>query len=604
MPSNTAEFLTKYDYIVICFAMTFTFSLGFVFSNFSKNAKDYFRGGGTVMWWMVGASAFMTMFSAWTFTGAAGKAYQDGYIVAMIFYGNALGYFCNYLFSSYRFRQMRVDTPIETVRHRFGPVNEQVFTWLQVPIGIMYAGIWLYGLAIFVSAVFDIKTSITIWTVGGIIVVVSVTGGSWAIVASDFIQTLILMTISIVLAVLTLSHPAIGGFTGLVEKVPSHFINWTEAARPGIVVPWVFAAFLKQFVSTNNMYDSYRFVSVRDSAGARKASLLACFLMLLGPLIWFIPPMAAQVLEPNIAEVFPLLEAEKPGKAIEAAYVYMGIQTLPQGMLGLLVCAIFAATMSSMDSGVNRNAGIFVKSFYHPIFKPNASPRHLLITGRIVSLVFGGLIITAAFWYASLKDLPLFDIMLLFGSLVALPLTIPLVMGWMFKNSPPWSGWSTVIVGLFVSLFAKYVIQPEWLGYELPLSKRESSDFTFIVSVYGNVIICSGWFLLTMLFYEKSSDEYKKRLDEFWTQMHTPVEATEETGGESKAKQGWMLGALCYVYGGFILLLALLIPNTLGGRLCYVFCGGVIAFVGFLVHWSSRVGKPDATPPTTSRDTI
>jgi len=56
---------------------------------------------------MVGASAFMTQFSSWTFTGAAGKAYTDGLAVAFIFVGNALGFFFNYLYFAPRFRQMR-----------------------------------------------------------------------------------------------------------------------------------------------------------------------------------------------------------------------------------------------------------------------------------------------------------------------------------------------------------------------------------------------------------------------------------------------------------------------------------------------------------------
>ena len=46
----------------------------------------------------------------------------------MIFLGNALGYFFNYLFFAAKSRQVRVVTPIEGIRLRFGKVNEQVFT--------------------------------------------------------------------------------------------------------------------------------------------------------------------------------------------------------------------------------------------------------------------------------------------------------------------------------------------------------------------------------------------------------------------------------------------------------------------------------------------
>jgi len=81
--------LTVYDYSVIAFYFAFMAFIGFVFRKYSKNDSDYFRGGAMMLWWMVGASAFMTQFSAWTFTGAASKAYQNGTLVAVIFFANA-----------------------------------------------------------------------------------------------------------------------------------------------------------------------------------------------------------------------------------------------------------------------------------------------------------------------------------------------------------------------------------------------------------------------------------------------------------------------------------------------------------------------------------
>ena len=107
--------------VIIYFA--FLIAIGWAFRNLTSNTSDYFRSGGNVLWWMVGASAFMTQFSSWTFTGAAGKAYTDGLAVAFIFAGNALGFFFNYLYFAPRFRQMRVVTVIQALRLRFGKKN-------------------------------------------------------------------------------------------------------------------------------------------------------------------------------------------------------------------------------------------------------------------------------------------------------------------------------------------------------------------------------------------------------------------------------------------------------------------------------------------------
>ena len=183
--------LTLYDYIVIGFFFVFMFALGPIFKHFNKNDSDYFRGGAQMLWWMIGATAFMTQFSAWTFTGAASRAYQDGMLVSLIFFANALGFFFNVLWWGPRFRQMRLVSAIESVRERFGPANEQVFTWLQIPMSLVYAAIWLNGLAVFSAAVFGFPMTTTIWIVGLVVIGLSATGGAWAVVPTGHRRPLV-----------------------------------------------------------------------------------------------------------------------------------------------------------------------------------------------------------------------------------------------------------------------------------------------------------------------------------------------------------------------------------------------------------------------------
>lgn len=57
--------MTNYDYAVIVFYFIFMLGMGWLVSRFVKTTSDYFRGGGQMVWWLVGASAFMTQFSTW-----------------------------------------------------------------------------------------------------------------------------------------------------------------------------------------------------------------------------------------------------------------------------------------------------------------------------------------------------------------------------------------------------------------------------------------------------------------------------------------------------------------------------------------------------------
>ncbi len=591
--------LSLWDFLVVAFYFVFMFSIGLVFRVFNKDASDYFRSGGSMVWWLVGASAFMTQFSAWTFTGAAGKAYLDGMLVSAIFFGNAVGYLGNYFITSYRFRRMRVITPIDGVRDRFGRLNEQVFTWLQVPMSLVYAGIWLNGLAIVVAAFFNVPPQITIWIVGGVVVLMSVTGGSWAIIASDFLQAVLLMCITVVACYLALSAPGVGGLGGFLEKVPEHHFKFWQAEDATFVYVWIFAAFVIQSFKLNNMFDSYRYLAVKDDGQARKAALMAAALMFFGPFLWFIPPMAARILEPDLTSFFPTLG----DTAYEGAFIYIGIKLMPAGMLGLLISALFAATMSSMDSGLNRNAGIIVKNFYNPVFRPKASDKELLTMGKIFSLIFGLLIILSALFIRQLQSLNLFEIMVLFGSMVAIPYAMPLVWGLFFKNAPRASAWSSLVVGLGFSYFLHRHFDPAWLGYT-ELSARESSDLIYIVSGLGNIIICSIWFFITIWIGKLVSYRPPEVVEDFFRRINTPVDFSGEGGEESDGKQAQILGMLCFVYGGFIALLALIIPNDMQGRMSFVFCGLLMLGVGALLYAGSKRNAKDSArhvePPNAS----
>lgn len=579
--------LNQWDLLVVVFYFAFQFSLGLIFRAFSKDASDYFRAGGSMLWWLVGASCFMTQFSAWTFTGAAGKAYVDGMLVAAIFMGNAVGYLGNALITGHRFRRMRVVTAMDGVRDRFGPVNEQVFTWVQVPVSLIYAGIWLNGLAIIVAGFFNVPPMMTIWVVGSVVLFMTVTGGSWAVVASDFMQTVLLMAIAVVTCFLALSHPAVGGLSGLVEKLPSSHFKFWEAEDATFVYVWIFAAFVIQSFKLNNMFDAYRYLCVKEDSHARKASFMAAILMFIGPIIWFIPALAARVIQPEgLSEVFPSLG----DRAYEGAYIFMGMETMPVGMLGLLLCALFAATISSMDTGLNRNAGIIVKNFYNPIFRKKASPKELLFVGKLATGLFGLLVIGAALLIRSIENFDLFDIMILFGSLVGVPFATSLVWGLFVKGAPQWAGWSSLVVGVLFSLFVKFVLDPSWFGY-VDLTAREKSDFLYISSGLGNIVVCSIWFFITVGIAKSLRLKTPATVEDFFERQKKPVNYKGEGGEESDDVQARILGILCFIYGGFICLLGLIVPNPWAGRACFFFCGLIIVAVGGLLYRSSKAHR-------------
>ncbi|MFA0250805.1 transporter [Vibrio sp. 10N.261.45.A4] len=566
--------------LIVGIYFLFLIAIGWMFRTFTSTTSDYFRGGGNMLWWMVGATAFMTQFSAWTFTGAAGKAFTDGFAVAIIFIANAFGYLMNYLYFAPKFRQLRVVTVIEAIRMRFGKVNEQVFTWSGMPNSVISAGIWLNGLAIIASGIFGFDMTTTIVLTGLVVLVMSVTGGSWAVIASDFMQMVIIMAVTVTCAVVAIYHG--GGVTQIVNDFPTDsFITGDNLNYMSIFSIWAVFIFLKQFSITNNMLNSYRYLAAKDSNNARKAALLACVLMTLGPIIWFMPSwfMAGQGVD--LAAAYP----EAGSKAADFAYLYFVQEYMPAGMVGLLIAAMFAATMSSMDSGLNRNSGIFVKNFYEPILRPKATEKELMVVSKLTSTFFGIAIILVALFINSLKGLSLFDTMMYVGALIGFPMTIPAFCGFFIRKTPDWAGWGTLVVGGVVSYFVGFVITADmiqnWFGLN-ELTGREWADLKVAIGLIGHIVFTAGFFVLSTLFYKPLPEHREKDVDKFFNNLATPLVAESNEQKKLDNKQRRMLGSLIAVAGVGVMTMFVL-PNPMWGRMVFVLCGLIVFSVGLLL---------------------
>ena len=132
------------------------------------------------------------------------------------------------------------------------------------------------------------------------------------------------------------------------------------------------------------MEGAAKYVYVKNGPDAKRATLVSLFGFLLLSPVWMIPALAAAILHPNLTAEFPKLN-----NAHEGAYVAMAISLLPRGLLGLLVSAVFAASVAKMTSMLSIGSGIFVRNFWIRIVDRKASEERQVAVGRIFTLVYG-----------------------------------------------------------------------------------------------------------------------------------------------------------------------------------------------------------------------
>jgi Na+/proline symporter len=577
--------INGYDYFIIAFYFVFMLAIGVMFRGMSKNTSDYFRAGGAMPWWLTGASAWIFSFSAWTFTGAAGKIYESGTLVLVVFYSSVVALAFAMWVTCVRFRRMRVITWMEAVRIRYGPATEQFYTWIKLPLLLLFSAISLNAIGVFMSAVFKIDMSIMLVVLGAVVTLVAFAGGSWAVLASDFVQAFLIVTITICTAVLVLALPQIGGLTGLIEKAPANHFDWSGSARPEILLVWILANLWLKFSDENNMERSTMYLMTRSDRDARRMVIIPLVGTIIGPLIWFIPPMAATILHPNLAAEFPALKQPH-----EAAFLAVAMDVMPQGLLGLLLSGMLGATVTSMDAGLNKNVGIAIRSLYKPLFRPHASEKHLLIAGKICTLLFGAVIVLLALYINSIRQTNLFDFVNQLAANLLMPLALPLIYGLFYRRTPGWSAWSTALVAGFASWMLGEYFSPEvlqsWFGWQKPLSHDEATYIKLgMTTLGGTVLVGSIWYFFTGLFYKAAPAEERGRIDRFFGDLATPVDRHGVEQVQSSIYR--LLGILCTIYGCFILLL-MAIPNSLAGRGAFLFCGAVMAAVGIVLYAVSR----------------
>ena len=213
----------------------------------------------------------------------------------------------------------------------------------------------------------------------------------------------------------------------------------------------------------------------------------------------------------------------------------------------------------------------------------------MLRISQLVSFISGLGVITAALFFASLKKLSLFELMMSVSTMVQVPMMVPLVVGIVVKKTPKWAPWATIAVGFFVSWLVMNVFTAEvcagLFGIE-SLTQREIIDMNIILTVAGHVFITAGFFWATSLFYNEAKDEHKLETDRFFEDLQRPVIADDQQD-EVDRQQRRKLGNMVMTMSAGILLMSL-IPNPLWGRMIFVICALVIFSIGFLLKRSAK----------------
>ena len=484
------EKLQQLDYIAFLIYMLLMAGIGVFFGWFIKDIKDYFKGGNTIPWVIGGISNYMGLFSSFVFVAHAGIAYQYGLIGVLILWSTVFPCLIASRYLAARWRRSGIITPVEYLETRFNSNVRQTFSWIGLGMRFLDNMVRLYAIGIFISTATHFSFMESVLISGFAITMFTIIGGVWAVVVMDTIQFVILIFASLIMVPLSLD--AVGGLGNLMQNQPDHF-NFLNGPNGNMF--WIFVYFLLISLKYNgNWAFIQRFYSVKDEPSSKKLGYFTAILFFVFPIFFLLPAIAA-------TEIFPALPNP------EMAYVATAVKLLPSGIMGLMLAAIFSATMSSLNSEFNIMSGVLTNDIYKRLWNSGGTDKHYLWVARI-NIVLVGIVATVGALYVGQLG-GAFEANKLLTGLFAIPLAIPLVFGILFKKPNSTGAIATVVVGILAGFLLNSHPKISW----------ELATLIEIIICFA-IFFSSGWWV-------PKSIEYKERIDGFFKLINTPLRQDE-----------------------------------------------------------------------------
>jgi SSS family solute:Na+ symporter len=437
----------KTDLLVIILFFLSMLVIG-VWSYFrNKNSEDYFVAGGKLPWWLAGISHHVSGHSGAVFVAYAAVAYTSGFTMYMwwAFPVGVVIIASAKVFPVYWVRlrkNFQIQSPLEYLKVRYNLWTQQLIAWTGVLLKVFDVGAKWAAIGILLHVVAGIPMTTGI-LVSGIVTLVYVTfGGLWGVIITDLIQFIVQVLGGVVMFVLVVRH--LGGWNSITDiwkqLPPEHshlFNNPYTAAFVGIM-------FFVYFLSYNGGSWSLatRYISSPSEHQASKAACLSGILYLIWPLILFFPMWAAPLILPGL---------ENPSES----YGWLMVKILPQGMIGLVIASLFAATMGMTSSDVNTIAAVITRDILPVTSDKFVNDKHSLRTARITTFIFTLATLVIALNYERFGGV-LGLIVNWFGALLG-PTSMPLLLGLipMFRKCGPKAAIASILAGLLTFIITK-----------------------------------------------------------------------------------------------------------------------------------------------------
>lgn len=351
------------NYTILILYLTGMLGIGLYFARKQEDADMFFLGGRKLPWLAVAMSMYASVTSAITFMAVPGTAYSENIAFILVcIMSPIVAPFVLLLFYPL-YHRLQITTSYEYIEKRFGRPARFIVAGLFILARLGWLATVVYAPAMAMAIVTGIPLWGCICMMGILATAYTALGGLAAVVWTDVIQFIILIAGAIWIAVSLIN--GVDGGAGQIMNLAQetgrlHIVDWkfNLFAMSGPIVAISFFIQLMQDYGTDQVTVQRLMATGSFRKTVKSVAFNACTDFFIIGLLLFIG-----------LGLFAFFQDQTLPENITADKVmpYYIIRNLPQGISGLLITAVFAAAMSSMDSGINSIATVIINDFRKPL---------------------------------------------------------------------------------------------------------------------------------------------------------------------------------------------------------------------------------------------
>jgi solute:Na+ symporter, SSS family len=486
--------MTVIDLIVFIVYLVGIIVFGISFYQKNRTASDYSTGSQTLPAWVIGLSIFATFVSSISFLALPGIALHANWNAYVFSLAIPFAMVMAIKFFIPLYRSVGSPSAYTYLEIRFGVWARLYVATFWLLTQVMRVAVILYLLALPMYVILGWDMRLIIVVTGASVMLYSILGGIKAVIWTDAIQAIILITGSVItIGYIMLALPEGPAQYFTVASAHNKFslgsfgLSLTESTFWVVLIYGLFINLQNYGIDQNFIQ---RYMSARSEKEAISSALGGGLLYVPVSLLFFMIGTGLFV----YYQVFPTalpVEYQESGMA-DSVFPFFIVNVLPAGITGLLIASIFAAGMSTVSTSLNSGATVILNDFYKRFREQTGEKESvtvLYVASGVICLL--GLIVSFSMIEAEAVLEVWWNLAGIFsGGMLGL-----FLLGYFAQKVDNVAAVTGVVLGLLVIIWmslSSALLTGSWEGYQNPLHD-------YMTIVVGSLVIFLTGFLLSLL---------------------------------------------------------------------------------------------------------